>query len=99
MEVKKDIKTAYSISGNIADFNPAIDDPFEHVVDNFGYDVTSNHVPLGMAILKMATLLEAIDWHLYATGILSEKEAREKIKWAADLMDKKFDITYERLPQ
>jgi hypothetical protein len=47
----------------------------------------------------MAVLLEALDWHLYSTNTITMEYAREKIKWAAKLMDKKFDIEYERLPQ
>jgi hypothetical protein len=84
---------------NMQDYNPAIDSPLEHVVDSFGYDATSPFVPHGMALLKFAMLLEALDWHWYHTGQVTEAEVREKVKWAAELMDKKFDITYQRLPQ
>ena len=92
-------KTVYQMTQNMQDFDPAVDTSLEHVIEDFGYDATSKFVPLGMAMLKMATLLEALDWHLYHTGQINEAQAREKIKWAADLMDKKFDIEYQRLPQ
>ena len=92
-------KTPFQITGNLEDYNEAIDRPLQEVEDDFGYDATSKFVPTGMAMLKFSTLLCALDWHLYSTGHVTEQEAREKIKWAADLMDKKFDIEYERLPQ
>lgn len=81
------------------DWHPALDQTLDEVINDFGYDATSCHVPTGMAMLKMATLLEALDWHLYAKGDITMEYAREQIKWAADLMDKKFDIEYKRLPQ
>jgi len=92
-------KTPFQVSGNMADYDPAIDESLEMVENDFGYDVTSEHVPTGMAMLKMATFLEALDWHLYSTQTITMEEARQKIKWAADLMDKKFDIEYKRLPR
>jgi hypothetical protein len=92
-------KTTYQMTQNMADYDPAIDQPLEHVIEDFGYDATSCHVPTGMAMLKFAALLEALDWHAYSTGKITLEEARAKIKWAADLMDKKFDIEYRRLPQ
>ena len=95
----REAKTRYQTTKDINDFNPAVDASLEHVIEDFGYDATSKFVPLGMAMIKMAYLLEALDWHLYHTGQVTETQAREKIKWAADLMDKKFDIKYQRLPQ
>lgn len=92
-------KTPYQVSGNLEDFREAIDFPLQHVEDSFAYDATSKFVPLGMAMIKFSLLLEALDWHLYHSGEVTETQAREKIKWAADLMDKKFDIEYERLPR
>jgi hypothetical protein len=93
------VRTPYQMSQNMQDYDPAIDAPLEHVIDDFGYDATSCHVPTGMAMLKFATLLEALDWHWCNTKTIDEVFVREKIKWASDLMDKKFDIPYERLPQ
>lgn len=92
-------KTVYQITQNMQDFNPAVDTSLEHVIEDFRYDATSKFVPIGMAILKMATLLEALDWHLHYTGQVNESQSREKIKWAAELLDKKFDLEYQRLPQ
>lgn len=92
-------KTPFQRSGNLEDFNEAIDQPFEVVVSEFAADASLNEVPLGMAILRFATLLEAIDHHLYYTGEMTLAEARERIRWAANLMDKKFDLDYRKLPQ
>lgn len=95
----REVKTVYQMTQNMQDYNPAVDAPLQHVIDDFAYDATSAFVPHGMALLKFAVLLEALDWHWYHTGQVSEEEVRAKVKWAADLMDKKFDITYQRLPQ
>lgn len=95
----KEIGTPSGLAGNIADWHPALDQTLDEVLNDFAYDAESSHVPTGLAILKMATLMEALDWHLYAVGDITMGYAREQIKWAAELMDKKFDIEYERLPQ
>lgn len=95
----KDIKTAYQISGNFDHYSEGIDTPLEDLLAEFEYDCTSQHVPLGIAMLRFGSILEALDWHLYATQKVSYETAREKIKWAADLMDKKFDVKYEKLPR
>lgn len=96
---KRQVRTPYQMTQNIQDYNPAIDQPLEYVIEDFGYDVTSSHVPTGMAMLKFAMLLEALDWHWYSTKSVDGKFVREKINWASELMDKKFEMEYERLPQ
>jgi len=95
----KEITTPFILSGDMKDWNPAIDQTFDVVLASFEYDVTSEYVPLGVAMLKFAELLEALDWHLYVTGKITVFDAREKIKWASGLMDKKFDIDYKKLPR
>ena len=93
------MKTLYQKTHRMKDFSHAADQPFERVCDVFAAEASSTHVPTGMAMLKMAILLEAIDYHVYITKELTLDEAREKIRWAAKLMDEKFDLEYKRLPQ
>lgn len=92
-------KTPFQLSGQLIDYNFAIDQSLQVVEDDFGYGATSEFVPTGVVMGKMADLLTALDWHLYATKTISMEHARQKIKWAAELMDKKFDLEYKRLPQ
>jgi hypothetical protein len=94
-----DVKTPFGLSGNLSDYNPAIDQPLQAVEDDFGYGATSEFVPTGVVMGKMSDLLIALDWHIYATKTITLEEARQKIKWAAELMDKKFDLEYQRLPR
>jgi hypothetical protein len=80
-------------------FDDALDLPLEVTIAAFEADATSECVPLGMALIRFSMLLSALDYNLYHTGEVSMEEARIRVKWASELMDKKFDIPYERLPQ
>lgn len=91
--------TPFQRSGNMDDYNPALDQTLQEVIDIFESDATSAFVPTGIAILRFSELLEALDWNLYATKTITLEDAREKIRKAANLMDKKFDIEYKRLPR
>lgn len=97
--LKRSGTTPFQISGNLKDWDEALDQPLKDIEMEFEYDSTSEHVPTGVAMLRFATLLQALDWHMYSTGDITSEYAREKIKWASELMDKKFDIEYKRLPQ
>ena len=92
-------KTPYEMSGDINDWHPALDQTLDEILYEFEGDATCSHVPTGLVMLKFANLLEALDWHIHATKTITMEYAREQIQWAAELMDKKFDIPYERLPQ
>jgi hypothetical protein len=81
------------------ELNEITDLSLEWHKDNFESDACLPYVPLGMAICRFATLLEAIDYHLYHTGELTEEQAREMIRDAAVKIDRKFDIPYRKLPQ
>lgn len=93
------VVTPFTLSGDIKDWSPAVDQALDVVIADFQCDATSEFVPTGMAMLKFATLLEALDFHAYHTGQVTLEQSRETIKWAAELMDKKFEIEYKRLPQ
>lgn len=95
----KEVETPYQLSKNIDDWHPALDRTLDEVLFDFKYSATECHVPTGIAMLKLATLLESLDWHLCSLRDISKNYAREQIKWASELMDKKFDLEYERLPR
>jgi len=83
----------------LIDWNPAVDQSLDDVEDDFRHATSMEYVPVGVAILKFATLLEALDWHVYATRKITLEDARGTIKWAAELMDEKFDLDFKKLPQ
>lgn len=91
--------TPYKRSGKLKDYNPAIDEPLAMVKLEFSSDASSRYVPIGMTMLKFACLLEALDWHLYATHEITLDDARKIIRWASQKMDQRFDIDYTPLPQ
>lgn len=80
------------------DYDPSFDETLDYNIELFSCDVHSNHVPLGVALGKMANLLNALDWHL-GLGNISRGYARDMVQWAAEEMDKRFDMDYERLPR
>ena len=79
-------------------YEPAYDETLDYVIEAFSCDVHSNHVPLGCALTKMANLMSALDWHM-ELGNISRGYARDMVQWAAEEMDKRFDMVYERLPR
>ena len=93
-------KTPFELSGDIKDLNEVWDQSFEVIKADFEADATLPTVPLGMALIKFSTLLLKLDALLYwQSPMISEEDARKTIKWASELMDKKFDIQYQQLPQ
>jgi hypothetical protein len=67
--------------------------------DDFFSDATSSYVPLGVALLKLSSLMEAIDHELYITNSISMEQARQLVRRASAAMDAKFDMEYTPLPQ
>lgn len=95
----KTVLTRFQRTQNIQDYDEAVDQDLDVLLMDFEYGATHTCVPTGVTMNKMGVLLQALDWHLYVIQDITEDYVREKIKWAAALMDKKFELPYERLPQ